>query len=234
LLSNIFNSIKNEEVALFTREIIDEKSKAVQNGQINDSSYVYAKINLAKDCINTVYKKILIKLKNDKLNHFIKKNSDVFLDFVDELTDDVFEIITTEMTRTNSAEEKFLLDNTYKGALFELKNEIINQWNNEAIIQSHLKKQERVKQFRIYIITFVITLMGAIIAGIVLNQNHLSTKPVQNVIQKEVRINPSTVIEKVLTSPDGNKKDSYFYKVFKNFDKKEVRQFLKALYLKFS
>jgi len=214
LLLNIFNSIKNEELALLKKDLTIKK----------DSTYI-----CAKNCINTIFKKILQKLKTDKLNHFIKKNSKVFLNFIENLTDDVFEIITTETSSTNSTEENDSLENTCKEPLLELKIELINQWNNEAIIQSHIKKKERFKQFRVYIISFTITLTGAIIAGMIVNQlNH------KNIVQKGAQIIPASVIEKIETSPEIHKEAAYFYKIFKNLDEERIRKFIRNLYLKLS
>ena len=230
MLSNIFNSIKNEELPLLTQEVLDEKNRAIQNEQINDSAYIYAKINLAKNCVNTIYKKILQKLKTDKLNHFIKKNSKVFLKFIEELNDEVFEIITTDTANENSEEENDFWDKAYKDSLIELKSEITAQWNNEAIIQGHIKKHERYKQFGNYIISFLIALMVAVITGIVFNRNSMNTKPVQKIVQKE--ITPSFIIEKVQSSPEAKKEASYFYELFKKMDNEQLKKLLKTLYLK--
>ncbi len=230
MLSNIFNSIKNEELAVLLKAVIDEKGLAVQSGQISSSSYCFVKMNLAKNCINTVYKKFLEKLKTDKLNHFIKKNSEIFSTFLDELISEVFEIITTDMTKTNSVEEYNFLDKTYNKPLRKMKSEILEQWNTEAVIQGHIKKQEIKRQFRNYMITFIIALFVTII-GLVLNSG---TKPVQKVIEKEIQIIPSEVVEKVKNSPEARQKALHIFKIFEGLDATQLREFLRTLYLKFN
>lgn len=232
VLSNIFNSIKKEELELLTQELIQEKGRAVQNGQIDSSTYAYAKVSLSKSCINTVYKRILDKLKTDKLNHFIKKDSKAFLEFISELTYEVFDIITTEGARTNSVEENDFLDKAYKDSLLELKNEIIEQWNNEANIQRHLKKHERSKELiKVLIIPLAIGLILTI-TGVIVNQYIIKTKPVEKIIEKE--LSPTAVIEKIQTSPEAKKEASHIYKIFKDIDGEKFLKFLKELYLKIS
>lgn len=230
MLSNIFNSIKNEELSFLDAEIRQGKAVALQNGQLNSSEDVYKNSNLAKDCVNKVYKRILQKLKDDKLNHFIKKNSSVFLEFTDALINEVYATMEAALTNTNSIEESGLLYRAYKKPLLQYKKEIIEQWNTESVIQSHIKKQERFRQIRNYLITFVIALVVTII-GLILNSG---SKPVEKVIEKQVQVAPAIVIEKVKSSPEARQKASYIYNVFKNFDEIDFRELLKALYLKFS
>lgn len=193
-----FNFIKNEEITKFKRDVNCAKGEAVQNGTLSSSVYIDKLRNLAKNSYKTTYNNFINKLKEDELQSYIKKDSEIFTNLITVLLDELITVITeAHVPSSNSQyndESITRLDGMFRPPLVKLKDELIDNWNMQAEIErtkNKKKKKDHFKNFGWQILVGVVSGILVLIAWASFSQKpsvqNMSSEPQQKAIIQKIK-----------------------------------------------
>jgi hypothetical protein len=102
---------------------------------------------LAKNSYKTTYNNFINKLKEDELQSYIKKDSEIFTNLMTVLLDEFITVITeAHVPSSNSQyndESRTGLDGMFRPPLVKLKDELIDNWNMQAEIERTKNKKKK-------------------------------------------------------------------------------------------